>query len=72
MLHSLQVALRSFNRSCAKAKRPKIHAMYITTSGPVIKNRRMMMDIPRDTFNAINIVNRVILLKGKFAEQVAH
>jgi hypothetical protein len=50
----------------------KIHAMYIVTSGPVRMNRKIMMNIVRDTFSAVNIVNKVILRKGKFTEQVAH
>ena len=72
MLHSLQVVLRSFNRSRAKTKMPKIHIINIATSGPLTIAKRRANSTARDTFSAINRVNKVILFKGKFTEQVAH
>ncbi len=53
MLHSLQVALRSFNRSRTKAEMPKIYIINITTSGPDNTNRNAT-DIARETFSTIN------------------
>ena len=72
MLHSLQVVLCSFNLWRAKVKRPKIHIINIATRGPPVIPNSAAKQITRNTFNAINAVNKVILLKGKFTEQVAH
>tara|TARA_B110000914_G_scaffold4724_1_gene4020 strand:- start:534 stop:752 length:219 start_codon:yes stop_codon:yes gene_type:complete len=72
MLHFLQAVLCSFNRSRAKVKRPKINIINIATRGPPVMLKSAEKQITINIFNARNIVNKVILFKEKFVEQVAH
>ena len=72
MLHFLQTVLRSFHRCRANVKKPKSNIMYIATRGPPVMLKRAVTIITMYNFNARNTVDKVILFKEKFVEQVAH
>lgn len=72
MLHILQTVLRSFHRCRANVKKPKSNIMYIATRGPPVMLKRAVTIITMYNFNARNTVDKVILFKEKFVEQVAH